>query len=42
MFLWKQDTTVNNQNLAVDFKHGHVSTDFTNSTEWNDSHYIFF
>ena len=42
MFLWEKDSAVNNENFAVDFKHGHVSTDFTNSTEWNDSHNVFF
>ena len=32
MFLWEKDSAVNNEDLAVDFKNGHVSTDFTNST----------
>jgi hypothetical protein len=42
MLFREEHATVNDQNFAVDFEHGHVSTDLTNSTEWNDSHYVFF
>jgi hypothetical protein len=31
VFLWKENSDVNNQNLAVDFEAGHVSTDFADS-----------
>jgi hypothetical protein len=37
VFLWEQHSTVNDQQLAVYFEHGHVSTDFTDATEGNDA-----
>jgi hypothetical protein len=37
VFLWEQNTAVNDENFAVDLEHGHVSTDFPDSAERNDS-----
>ena len=35
----KKHANIHNQDFAVDFEHGHVSTNFANSTKWNDAHY---
>ena len=37
MLFRKKHAAVDDQDFAVDFEHGHVSTDFADATEWNDS-----
>ena len=37
VFFREQDTTVDDENLAVDLENGHVATDFSDATKRNDA-----